>query len=509
MMLLSRARSTLSAPLSAPDVAYRTGWAVLTLVLGVLLARLPLAWGAAVLAAAVLAGAAVWEPVVGLGLAMTLGPARAYLAVTFEGLPLDPGQVFFGLAVAGWLARGLAARRVVVPRLPLLLPLGLFTGVGLLSQLAAVSLEEGLKEVIKWAQIGVALLILVSEAERGRARALLAFVLTAGLTQALLALWQYGFRGTGPEHFRLPDGNYRAYGTFEQPNPLGGFLGLVWPVAAGLALAALVPLLEVVVHRLLDRRPAASLSPSAWRRRWLATAFLGGLAALMLGGLFVSFSRGAWLGAAAAGLALSFALPRRNWQGLALVAGGGALAAGLALAGLLPASIANRLGDLTEVTTVADVRGVEIQAENFAIVERLAHWQAAAGMARERPWLGVGLGNYGPVYPRYALLNWPNALGHAHMIYLNVLAETGVLGLAAYLLLWGSVVALNLRVIRQSSGLTRGLALGLLAAWAHLSVHQLVDSLYVNNIHFLLAGLLALLVMLARPGTARLAFAGL
>jgi O-antigen ligase len=223
----------------------------------------------------------------------------------------------------------------------------------------------------------------------------------------------------------------------------------------------------------------------------------------MLGGLFVSFSRGAWLGAAAAALALAFALPRRNWQGLALVAAGGLAAGGLALAGLLPASITSRLGDLTDFTTVEDVRGVEIRTDNFAIVERLAHWQAAAGMVRDYPWLGVGLGNYGPVYPRYALVNWPNALGHAHMIYLNVLAETGVLGLAAYLLLWGSVVVLNMRVLQRTIGLARGLALGLLGTWAHLSVHQLVDSLYVNNIHFLLAGLLALLVVLSRWGAAR------
>jgi hypothetical protein len=86
---------------------------------------------------------------------------------------------------------------------------------------------------------------------------------------------------------------------------------------------------------------------------------------------------------------------------------------------------------------------------------------------------------------------------------LNVLAETGVLGLAAYLLLWGSVVVLNMRVLQRTIGLARGLALGLLGTWAHLSVHQLVDSLYVNNIHFLLAGLLALLVVLSRWGAAR------
>jgi hypothetical protein len=58
------------------------------------------------------------------------------------------------------------------------------------------------------------------------------------------------------------------------------------------------------------------------------------------------------------------------------------------------------------------------------------------------------------------------------------------------------VVVGTLRVIARTSGLERGLALGLLGSWAHLSAHQLVDNLYVNNIHFTLAALLALLVWL-------------
>ena len=48
------------------------------------------------------------------------------------------------------------------------------------------------------------------------------------------------------------------------------------------------------------------------------------------------------------------------------------------------------------------------------------------------------------------------------------------------------------------AGLRRGLALGLLGAWTHLSVHQLVDSLYVNNIHLALAVLLGLLLYALR-----------
>jgi len=141
---------------------------------------------------------------------------------------------------------------------------------------------------------------------------------------------------------------------------------------------------------------------------------------------------------------------------------------------------------------------VNINQANFAIVERLAHWQAAQAMAQAHPWLGVGLGNYAAAYPQFRLFNWENALGHAHIIYLNILAETGILGLVTYVTLWGAVIALTIRAISRTTGTRRGLALGLFGAWAHLSTHQLVDNLYVNNIHLLIAGLLALLIYATR-----------
>jgi O-antigen ligase len=188
---------------------------------------------------------------------------------------------------------------------------------------------------------------------------------------------------------------------------------------------------------------------------------------------------------------------------LAALGGGGALNQ----AGLLPASLTSRLADIAGLTTLTDVRGVLITEANFSILERLAHWQAAAAMAEAHPWLGVGLGNYSAAYPAYQLLNWPNALGHAHMIYLNVVAETGVIGLMAYLFLWIVIFGSTLHVIGRAHGVQRGLALGLLGTWAHFSAHQVFDNLYVNNIHLTLGALLALLVFTAnttystRPST--------
>jgi O-antigen ligase len=165
--------------------------------------------------------------------------------------------------------------------------------------------------------------------------------------------------------------------------------------------------------------------------------------------------------------------------------------------GLVPESIAGRLTSLADYE-VQDVRGVDITPANYAVIERLAHWQAALEMANEHPWLGVGFGNYESAYTDYALINWPYPLGHAHNYYLNLLAEIGILGLGAYLAFWAAVAALTARVIGRTPYPQRGLALGLMGIWVHLSVHHLVDKLYVNNIYLHLGALLGILILLEK-----------
>jgi putative inorganic carbon (hco3(-)) transporter len=477
--MLALRRTQWQVRLSAPALA--AVWAVLAVAGGLAVARLSLLTTVEIMAGLVVAAAAVWEPAIGLGLALAVGVTRAYLAAARPDIP-DLGQIFLGLALAGWAARSLAQRRVVIPRSGLLAVLSVYIGVSLLSLVPTLSAsaELGLKEIIKWAELGAILILVASEAQRGRLRWIIAAILLAGLAQGLIGLWQYQFRGHGPDNFLILGNHYRAYGTFEQPNPFGGFLGLVWPIAAGLAWACL--------RRARQTRRAAPM---------LAAGGMAALAAVMLAALYVSFSRGAWLGAAAAGLAMVAALPRRGWLGVALVGLGLGLGWALAVNNLLPASLTARLAQVGDFINVTDVTGIDITGDNFAIVERLAHWQAAEGMVRDYPWLGVGVGNYEIAYPQYSLINWPLALGHAHMIYLNVLAETGLVGLAAYSVLWLTVLALTLRTIGRTHGLARGLAVGLLGAWVHLSAHQIVDDLYVNNIPLTIGALLGVLYVLS------------
>ena len=465
------------------------GLTAVAAVAGAAMARLPLIPLIAMVGGSAIALVTLIEPMAGLALTLIAAPLAAYQNYMTGAVlrPLDIGQVMLALTLGAWLVRGLARREIRIPVVPLLWPLIIFVGWAAVSLLWAPSFEYALPEVIKWVEV-IVLMLVVVEASQRRVGWVIAGVLASGLFQAALGIWQFGLRGIGPETFQIGERLYRAYGSFEQPNPYAGYIGLIWPVAAGL----LIGRISILWPQIIRRRGVSHLAP--------CILLLSACAVLVLALVF-SWSRGAWMGALAAAALMAAALPRRTWLGIGVVVAAVAILLGANATGLLPGAIRARLTDFTAQVQMVDVRGAGINDANYAVLERLAHWQAAGEMIRYHPWTGVGFSNYEPAYPQYALMNWPIALGHAHNYYLNVAAELGVPGFLAYLLLWGAIFWQTARALRQRSGWKRGLALGLLGAWMHLSVHHLFDNLYVNNTHLLIGVLLGVLAVLNLDST--------
>jgi O-antigen ligase len=481
------------------------GWLLAALIAaaaigGLALARLPLTTLLVVFGAGSIVVGTLIEPAIGLVAMLSLAPWAAWQGTYLPGLlPTDVGQLSIALTLGAWGVRGLARREFNLPRVPLLLPLAIFTGWAAITMLWAPDYSFGLPEVLKWIEMALVALFVVDTAQRRSVWWIVAGLLLSATAQALIGIYEARVRGIGPEGFLLSEGVYRAYGTFEQPNPFAGFIGLILPI--GLTVAAYC--VGRIPSALRSRNTHYSIRIThyaIWITLYALVTLL--VVVLLAAALYLSFSRGAWLGAVAALLMMGLFLPRRRWLGLALI--GGLIVAGLALygAGLLPASIADRFADVGTLVDFRDVRGVKINDANYAVVERLAHWQAAIYMIEAQPWTGVGFSNYQPVYEQYRLLNWPLPLGHAHNIYLNIAAETGLPGLAAYLVLWVCIFAATIRARRTPDGLRRALALGLLGAWTHLSVHNMFDNLYVNNVHLHIGAMIGLLSVLAASSRA-------
>ena len=471
--------------------------------LGILLSQLPLLWGFGLVVGTAVILLIIIQPLFGLALALLVGPFGALENVILGPSLFDSGQLVLFFTFGVWIARGLVRREIYIPKTFLNVPLAVFLFVTAVSLIGAPSITFGIKEFLKWVEIALIMLLVVDESYRFKERitqhaarstssrlyiyAILAMLLIAGTTQALIGIWQFGLRGDGPDHFIVLGQFYRAYGTFEQPNPYAGYMNLTALLAIGATLGLLA----------LLWRQWKQQARFEWRTigAFLLVAGCAGLASLAV---IFSWSRGAWLSLGAGTAVIVLFWPKKFWQGVLLITVGVVLLFGGVQAGIVPASITERITSFTQDLRFGDVRGEDINDANYAVLERLAHWQAALDMARDNIWFGVGFGNYEPAYAEYALLNWPYPLGHAHNYYLNTLAEVGVIGLLAYLFFWTAVFLQTIRLLQKLDWPLRGIALGLLAVWVSLAVHHLVDKLYVNNIYIHLGVMLGLLQLLEK-----------
>lgn len=519
--------------LISDSIPFRAVAAALIFVTGLAVAYLPLTWAAALIVGSGVLTLILLRPVIGLYLLVFAIPFGSLKEFSFGVISVGGAEALAALTIAAWLGAMVAKREIKTVHPPLLAPMLALLGVLALSVLGALSLQWSVKGLLIWLELLAVYLFVVNVVDSREARIVVILILLAGSLQALLGFYQF-FGRRGPEGFLLFDRFIRAYGTFDQPNPYGGYLAMILPLALSLFLAR--------------RRPRDAWSVIIWA---LAGLSLG----LMAAALVMSWSRGAWLGFMVAVALIALAgFWHRVFSGLTvgalfgLVSGAltglwfyrprlGALLAPLfgGLAGLgaglgayvsvrrgywwlvllllflfgaiflllggnllLPASIGQRFSDFLPYLHVSDVRAIHVTDETFAVVERLAHWQAAMDMVADRPLLGVGVGNYVPTYPAYALPGWQDPLGHAHNYYLHVAAEAGLLGLGAYLLLVLASFWHGWRAVQQLGGQWQGVALGILGILAAFSVHSLFDNLYVHGMNMHLAILLGLIYVLSQ-----------
>jgi O-antigen ligase len=206
----------------------------------------------------------------------------------------------------------------------------------------------------------------------------------------------------------------------------------------------------------------AVLSPFAlWasRRRWglpgLLLAFV-----LVLGPVLLAGSRAAWLCYAlvALGFAWREAGSSLRFVGFCVIA-----TLLLALAGGLAWKTSARFQDRMQRTLLM-LRGTD-QSVDTALSGRLEIWHTSVNMFAAHPVNGVGVRGFRYAYPQYASTNdhfvvTGEACGvgegacHAHQLVLEVLAETGTIGL----LLWLAAVGLALRAWRRVGAAARARA---------------------------------------------------
>jgi hypothetical protein len=291
-----------------------------------------------------------------------------------------------------------------------------------------------------------------------------AFVVTIVLAVALVAGagWlqrfghdPYGFswnKGEGAIDLR----HARILSTIGLETALGGYLavGAVFTLGAGVLVAT-------------NRRRSLE-------ERIVQGAFCGAIAATAVGAMVISGTRGAWFAFLLGLLLLDWALraplaPAVAWiKSNIAVVGPPVLVIALILVAHVGPPIFQRLATLPNHLAV-----------------RTTIWNAALRMTYARPVTGHGPGTFRRQFPLHRPSDYANhpvgsATVHAHCEYLDIAAETGLLGLATFaifvgLIATGSVTRLQVPSLRRRALLGVGLAAAV-TMLAHASIQ--VDTRY-------------------------------
>ncbi|MBM4257732.1 MAG: hypothetical protein FJ147_17800 [Deltaproteobacteria bacterium] len=147
--------------------------------------------------------------------------------------------------------------------------------------------------------------------------------------------------------------------------------------------------------------------------------------------------------------ALLFSLTRGVWIAYAVVLFAlGVIRGGKTLAGVTAGAIVFAVFLLTAGAGVQ-----ERFQSTFDFVQNLPRsqiWQANIDMIKERPLLGWGYGNYRKFRdPFYAQHPTANHTGHAHNTFLQIAVDSGLIGLAAFLFFFWSVLRLGWETYRR------------------------------------------------------------
>lgn len=123
------------------------------------------------------------------------------------------------------------------------------------------------------------------------------------------------------------------------------------------------------------------------------------------------------------------------------------------------------LGFLTVIGLVfiarAHLEGKHLQPL-FSTGMRLSYWQDTLAIIKTHFFTGVGLGNFNLIFSRYS-----------HNSYLQIWAETGILGIISFLCLITAILKSSLKTLKESPDKTR--IAGLICASCAFLFHNLID----------------------------------
>lgn len=282
---------------------------------------------------------------------------------------------------------------------------------------------------------------------------MIALAFGMGVLGLLATDWSEGIlRFLNPVYEALPRLSSLVPGASINKNTMGGALTFFPPLLLSLLWDS------TAFQRLSSRYTRLKKFPI-----WLYKLLLSLTFTLIIMVLFLTQSRGAWLGTAVGLFIFLVWKDKRFLLAIPL----GALAVYL---------LANEFG----LNSLSDVLNLLDQGQDASLQSRLDIWARVISVVRDFPITGVGLDALSSVYPIYfnpfLFDEPPVVLYHAHNSFLSVAIEMGIPALVLYVALLSSFVAMAWYAWKGARTINRVLIMGLVCGVVSHQVFGLMDA---------------------------------
>ncbi|MGB3389202.1 MAG: O-antigen ligase family protein [Pseudaminobacter sp.] len=370
-----------------------------------------------------------------------ISAAAIALGILLSGFVINepaPYELYMAGLIAIWALFGLRLSRSVTPLLVLLIVFNI-GGMISMSQMSDLMSTPLYLAVSLFLALTAVFFAAVTEMRPGLYKVIFPTYVAAAVATSMLGILGYFHAFPGAEIFTRYE---RAAGAFEDPNVFGPFLAL-----PGIYL----------LHRVLTGRPMAMI--------FYAVPLL-----VIVGGIFFSFSRGAWGLFAASSVLLVTALFLQSSSGafrLRIVVMSIAAFVFLALALLIALQIPS-------VSDLFTLRAQLAQDYDSARLGRFARYGIGFLLAMEKPF-GIGPLVFGQIYGE-----------DTHNIWLKALLDYGWLGFASYLALICWTLAAGFRILFRDRPWQPYLLCAYVVFLGHVALGTVIDTDHWRHFYLLL-----------------------
>ena len=196
-----------------------------------------------------------------------------------------------------------------------------------------------------------------------------------------------------------------------------------------------------------------------WKRSWVWAGWINSV--LLIPGIVFSYSRGAWIAGIVSVLGL-FIFRFKRALGIIFVCI-------IILISISPEAVKDRFNDI-------------FSKEDINIKQRLELWNNSIELIKCRPITGSGLGTFTEAYMNKYPNSFPKKgegsrpIRHAHNLYIQILVETGILGLLVFvfLVLMGFIFGIK-RIIREHDPFIKSIRYGCFLGVLAFLIYSITD----------------------------------